>query len=34
MQKVNVNNPHSLEGLQANIRPEISTIPVQQIRRV
>jgi hypothetical protein len=29
-----VNNPHSLEELQENIRHEISAIPVQQLRRV
>jgi hypothetical protein len=33
-EKVYVNNPHSLEELQENIRHEISTIPVQQIGRV
>jgi hypothetical protein len=31
-EKVYMNNPHSLEELQANIRHEISAIPVQQFK--
>jgi hypothetical protein len=33
-ENVYVNNPHSSEELQVNIRHEISAIPVQQLRRV
>jgi hypothetical protein len=33
-EKVYINNPHSLEELQANIRHEISAVPIQQLRRV
>jgi hypothetical protein len=33
-EKVKMKNSHSLEELQANIRHEISAIPIQQLRHV